>query len=170
MQAHTTGGRKPQWLWSGALALAFSLMHVLLDYHVGLFGQTSSELSWVQAALVLLLGLLYAWWGVSFAMAGGSAWQAAGLAGLLWLSLLWSFLANGVAGVFACLPPCSSAFPYQDIVHFGNIIFGGWAAYSTWTALRAARTGIRWQAALVPLALVVTLFFLQGFLFFSGGR
>lgn len=145
-------------------------MHVLLDYQVGLFGRTSNEMSWAQAALVVLLGLLYAWWGVSFALAGGSTWQGAGLAGLLWLSLLWAFLANGLAGVFACLPPCSGAFPYQDIAHFGNIIFGGWASYSTWTALRATRTGMHWRAALVPLSLVLTLFFLQGFLFFSGRR
>lgn len=167
MQAETSGRSVPQWLWLGGLALAFSLVHVLLDYQIGLFGQTSNDVSWVQAALALLLGLLYAWWGVSFAMSGGSTWQAAGLASLLWLSLLWAFLANGVAGVFACLPPCPGAFPYQDIAHFGNIIFGGWASYATWTALRASRTSMRWRAALVPLVLVVTLFFLQGYLFFG---
>ncbi len=169
MQAQTTGRTWPRWLSLGAISLAFSLMHVLLDYQVGLFGQTSNEVSWVQAALALFLGLLYAWWAVSFALAGGSARQAAGLASLLWLSLLWAFLANGLAGVFACLPPCPGAFPYQDIIHFGNIIFGGWASYATWKALRASREGLRWQAALVPLVLVVTLFFLQSYLFFGGG-
>lgn len=167
MQAQTTSRTRPQWLWSGALALAFSLVHVLLDYQVGLFGRTSNDVSWAQAALALLLGLLYAWWGVAFALSGGSTWQALGLVNLLWLSLLWAFLGNGLAGVFACLPPCSGAFPYQDIAHFGNIIFGGWASYATWSALRTSRVGVRWQAALVPLALVMTLFFLQSYLFFG---
>lgn len=167
MEAQSNDRRWPQWLWLVGLALAFSLVHVLLDYQMGLFGRTSEDVSWAQAALALLLGLLYAWWGVSFGMAMGSTWQGVGLAGLLWLSLLWAFLANGLAGVFACLPPCSGAFPYQDIAHFGNIIFGGWASYATWPALRASRTGMRWQAALVPVVLVVALFFLQSYLFFG---
>ena len=161
------GQMLPRWAWLSALALAFSLVHVVLDYQIGLFGETSEDVSWVQAALAFLLGLLYAWWGASFAMAGGGAWQGVGLASLLVLALVWSFLGNGLAGVFACLPPCSGAFPYQDVAHFGNIIFGGWASYALWSMVRKARGAVRWVGVLVALALVAVLFLLEGLLFYS---
>ncbi len=164
MQAPTNHRGLPRWVWLSGVALAFSLVHVLIDYQIGLYGQTSPDASWVQAGLALVIGLLYAWWGVSFGMAGGSAWQAAGITGLLGLSLLWSFLANGLVGVIVCLPPCRGAFPYQDIAHFGNIIFGAWASYATWSTLRASRVGVRWWAVLVPVLLVVAMFALQGYL------
>lgn len=160
-------GVVPRWAWLGGLALGFSLVHVLFDYQIGLFGQTSDDVSWVQATLAFLLGALYVIWGVSFAMAQGGTWRRSGLVSLLMLALAWSFLANGLVGVLACLPPCSGAFPYQDVAHLGNIIFGGWASYATWARVRATSGGISWLAPSVVLALVVALFSLQGLLFAS---
>lgn len=167
MQEEQTNQALPQWAWLGGLALAFSLVHVLYDYQVGLFGQTSDDVSWVQAALALLLGTLYAWWGVAFAIAGGSTWRRTGMASLLALAFTWSFLANGLVGVLACLPPCPGAFPYQDIAHFGNIIFGGGASYATWTRLRTTTGSVGWSSILVMFGLVAGLFFLEGLLFNS---
>ncbi len=43
-----------------ALALTFSLAHRLVDWHVGLFGAPSQDLSALQAALLWLASVLYA--------------------------------------------------------------------------------------------------------------
>jgi hypothetical protein len=153
------------WLFWGALSLAFSLAHALIDFQVGLFGPSSENMTAGQALLIALLSLLYAWWGVSFAWAGSPGARAVGLAGLLVLAFVWSFLANGVVGVGACPPPCSGAWPYQDIVHFGNVIFGGLASAATWRAVRLNSGPARWPVALTGAGLTVAILALQGVLF-----
>lgn len=153
------------WVAMGALALGFSLAHALIDFQVGLFGPSSENMTAGQALLVTLVGLLYAWWGVSFAWAGSPGARAVGLAGLLVLAFVWSFLANGVVGVAACPPPCSAAWPYQDIAHFGNIIFGGLASAATWRAVRFNSGPARWPVALTGVGLTVAILTLQGVLF-----
>jgi hypothetical protein len=153
------------WATWGALALAFSLSHVLIDFQVGLFGPSSEQMQAGQALLILLVSLLYAWWGVSFAWAGLPGARAAGLAGLLVPAFLWSFVANGLVGVAACPPPCSGAWPYQDIAHFGNVIFGGLASAATWRAVRLNSGPARWPAALTGVGLTVAILALQGVLF-----
>jgi hypothetical protein len=153
------------WATWGALALAFSLIHALIDFQVGLFGPSSENMTAGQALLIALVSLLYAWWGVSFSWAGASGARAAGLAGLLVLAFLWSFVANGLVGVAACPPPCSGAWPYQDIVHFGNVIFGGLASAATWRAVRLNSGPARWPAALTGVGLTVAILALQGALF-----
>ncbi len=100
-------------------------------------------------------------------MAGDGVWRKAGLMSLLVLALTWSWLANGLVGVLACLPPCPGAFPYQDIAHFGNIIFGGWASYATWVRLRTTPGRISWSVPSVVLALVGAVFYIEGLLFYS---
>lgn len=143
-----------------ALALALSLAHFLVDWHIGLFGASSESLGGVQAALIGLVCFVYAWWGVSLAAAAQGA--RAGLLSLATLSAGWSLLGNGLPIAF-CPPPCASAFPYQDLAHVGNLVFGTWAAYACWRAARAseqppARTA--WMLPGVALVAVVALFVL----------
>jgi hypothetical protein len=129
----------------------------LLDFQVGLFGQLSERVSLVQAALILFVSLLYAWWGVAFARAGsdGVRGRVAGLASLLVFAFIWSFLANGIGGVISCPPPCEGAGPYGDIAHFGNILFGSIATYATWWAMKGVweqqADVLLWRPALSPL-------------------
>src|SRR5215211_5431209 len=79
------------------LALAFSLAHVIVDWHISLSGASSEAMSASRA----------------------------GLLGLVALSAGWAALGNGLPMVF-CLPPCPGAFPHQDIAHVGSLVFGGW--------------------------------------------
>ena len=147
-----------------ALALAFSLAHFLVDWHIGLFGASSESLSGLQAALIGLVCFVYAWWGVSLAAAAQGA--RAGLLSLATLSAGWSLLGNGLPLAF-CPPPCASAFPYQDLAHVGNLVFGTWAAYASWRAARVSeqppgRTA--WMLPGVALVAVVALLALEALL------
>src|SRR5215207_11574709 len=147
-----------------ALALAFSLAHFLVDWHISLFGASSEILSVSQAALVGLVCFLYAWWGVSLAAAALGA--RAGLLSLATLSAGWSVLGNGLPLAF-CPPPCASAFPYQDLAHVGNLLFGTWAAYESWRAARASPQPPgrgAWMLPGVALLTVVALFALEALL------
>src|SRR5215217_621044 len=82
------------------------------------------------------------------------------------LSAGWSVLGNGLPLAF-CPPPCASAFPYQDLAHVGNLLFGTWAASACW---RAARTSEQppgrtaWMLPGVALVAVVALFALEALL------
>ena len=106
---------------SSAGAILFSFVHYLIDWHIGLFGETSEDVSILQAALVFLSGLLYAAWAV---MLGSAEAKRSHAAALLVFSGGWTFLGNGLV-IFACLPPCEAGFPYQDIAHVGSLLFGG---------------------------------------------
>lgn len=117
-------------LWSAA-ALAASLAHVLIDYHVGLYGRASSTaMSSLQATNVLLTCLVYACWIASLGLA--TSGYRSGLLASLVLTVGWATLWNGLVGLIVCPPPCRNAFPYQDIAHMSSLIFGGLAAYTTW--------------------------------------
>ena len=61
--------RTSAWLWLSALALGVSLTHVLIDWHIGLFGAPSMHRSALQAGLVLLFGLVAAWWALALGLA-----------------------------------------------------------------------------------------------------
>ena len=151
----------PAWLPLHGLAIVFSLAHLILDWHIGLFGPSSPQLSVRQAALVWLVCLAYGWW----AMALGLATQGhrAGLTSLLVLSAGWTFAGNGLP-IFACLPPCAGAFPYQDIAHLGSLLFGGWAAYATWRAMRASHGAPGLVMPIMTVLLVAALFALEAML------
>lgn len=153
------GRRTSPWLWLSALALGVSLTHVFIDWHIGLFGASSIHMSALQAGLVLSFGLVAAWWALALALA--SQGHKSALVSLLVLDLGFTLLANGVAVIAACPPPCTGAFPYLDISHIGNLVVGGWAAYATWKAVRASAEPIRWLAPTATIALLVTVFAVQ---------
>ncbi len=111
-----------------ALALAFSLTHVIGDYAIltAQAGGDALALPWYLA----LAGTVYGWWGWSLARAAGGS--RSGLVSLLALSAVWAALLNGGSAVFT-----SVTILLADIIHFGSLLFGIGAAYATWRLLRA---------------------------------
>ncbi len=155
----TIGRRTSPWLWLSALALGVSLTHVLIDWHIGLFGASSIHMSALQAGLVLLFGLVAAWWALALALA--SQGQKSALVSLLVLDISYTLLANGLAALTACPPPCAGAFPYQDISHIANLLVGAWAAYATWKAVRTSAEPVKPLVPVVTVALLVAVFAVQ---------
>lgn len=155
----------PAWLVVNAAALAASLAHVLIDAHIGLFGLTSPIMSGLQAANILLICLVVGWWSLSLAAAHGGSRSA--LASALTLAIGWALLGNGA--VFVLAPPPSDGFPYQDIAHFSSLIFGGWAAYTTWRDLKRRAGTVGWQFVGLGVVFMVTAFVLQSLLSLSRG-
>ncbi len=49
------------WLIFSAAAVAASLAHVLIDYHIGLYGRSSAVMQPLQAGNLLCTSLVYAW-------------------------------------------------------------------------------------------------------------
>lgn len=127
------GARIPWIAWTAA-ALIASLVHVLIDFHIGLYGEASSQMSSLQAANLFLTSLVYGWW--IYVVAIASLGDKSALVSTLVVSALWAFLWNGVVGL-AVSPPPSSAFPYQDIAHLSSIAFGAGAAATIWRASRS---------------------------------
>jgi hypothetical protein len=110
-----------------ALALAFSLAHTVADYGV-IFADVEFS-SWSVAAYLGVSAAVYGWWGWSMAQAVRGT-----------RSSLWSLLV--LSGVWAVLH--GATFPFTpltlilaDIIHFGSLLFGVWAAYATWQVLRS---------------------------------
>jgi hypothetical protein len=149
------------WRVFTALALGVSLVHVLIDYSVGLYGQSSSFMSPLQATNIVMIALIYACWLAAMAWAG-SGQKTAG-ACLLVLTIGWTFLGNGLV-VIACPPPCRNAFPYQDIAHFSNIIFGVLATYTIWRTMRAWTGRIAWSFPLCLIGVLVVAWIVQSVL------
>jgi hypothetical protein len=115
-----------------ALALAFSLTHVIGDYAIltARAGGDALAIPWYLA----LAGAAYGWWGWSLARAAGDG--RSGLFSLLVLSLVWAAALNGGSLVFTSL-----SILLADVIHFGSLLFGISAAYATWRVLRAKRVG-----------------------------
>src|SRR5215210_234398 len=126
--------------WTSA-ALVASLVHVLVDFHIGLYGGMSSRASSLQAANLFFTSLVYGWWIYSAAVAATGDKPA--LVSALVIAVLWAFLWNGVVGL-AVSPPPSSAFPYQDIAHTSSIVFGAGASASIWRASRSLDAEVSW--------------------------
>lgn len=147
------------WILLNAAALAASLSHVLIDSAIGLYGNSSAMMSPLQAANILLICLLYAYWMLLIAWMESA--RKSVLISLFLLTGLWSFLANGAAGLGACPPLCRSAFPYQDIAHISSLIFGGLAAYTTWRIIKTTAGPIDWWLPGYTIALLLAAFVVQ---------
>jgi hypothetical protein len=109
------------------LALAFSLTHVIADYALitTLAGSDALGAPWYLA----LAAAAYGWWG--WALAQAAAGHRSALYSLLALSGVWAGLLNGGSLVFT-----TPTIVLADIIHFGSLVFGGLAAYTTWRMLR----------------------------------
>ena len=112
-----------------ALALAFSLAHTVADYGV-IFTMTGFN-AWGMAAYLGTSSAVYGWWGWS--MARAAAGSRAALPSLIALSGFWAVL-HGATFPFSPL-----TYILADVIHFGSLIFGLWAAYATWRVPRGGR-------------------------------
>lgn len=126
-------------LVTNGAALAVVLLHVLIDFHIGLYGPSSEVMSPAQAANALRIALTAGGWLVALgvAMRGSRTGTACALA----FVAVWGLVLNGIVA-FLIVPPPSAAFPYQDIAHVGAIVFGGLATYALWGHLGRQRGAI----------------------------
>ncbi len=108
-----------------------------------------------------MMSMAYGWWGVALGLAAQG--HRAGLTSLVVLSAGWTFAGNGLP-IFACLPPCAGAFPYQNIAHIGSLLVGGWAAYATWRAMHACHGAPGLVMPIMTVLLVGALFALEAML------
>jgi len=146
--------------WTSA-ALVASLVHVLVDLHIGLYGETSSRVSWLQAANLFSTSLVYGWW--IYAAAVAATGDKSALVSALVIAVLWAFLWNGVVGL-AVSPPPSSAFPYQDIAHASSIVFGACAGVSIWRVSRSIDAEVSWAMPIVAGVVLLLAFVVQSVL------
>jgi len=115
-----------------ALALAFSLAHTIADY--GIIAAMPGFNTWAMTGYLGLTGAVYGWWGWSMARAAAGIRSA--LPGLLALSGFWAVL-HGATFVFTAITNILA-----DVIHFGALLFGVWAAYATWRVLRGGRVAV----------------------------
>lgn len=146
--------------WTSA-ALVASLVHVLVDFHIGLYGEASSRVSSLQAANLVFTSLVYGLWIYAAAVAASGSKSA--LVSALVIAVLWAFLWNGVVGL-AVSPPPSSAFPYQDIAHASNILFGAGASASIWRVTRSIDADVSWAMPIAAGVVLLLAFVVQSVL------
>ena len=149
------------WIAWTAAALLASLAHVLIDSHIGLYGETSSQMSLLQAANVFLTSLIYGWW--VYAVGVASTGNKSALVSTLVIVVVWVLLANGVAAL-AVSPPPSSAFPYQDIAHFSCIVLGVGASAAIWRARRSMAAKVSWTLPVAAGIILLLAFVVQSVL------
>jgi hypothetical protein len=143
--------RLPLWLWVGLATMFFSVLHIILDFGVGLF-DLSGTLSLSEAATILGVALIQLWWAISF-MAGARG-NGSGVASAGILGTGWSALTNGYPIIY-CPPVCEEARPLTDVAHVGSIVFGILLALvAVWTLWRA-RVRPGWFMPTVAAALAL---------------
>lgn len=141
----------PVWLWVSLATMFFSVLHIILDFGVGLF-DLHGTLSPTEATTLLGVALIQIWWAVS--LMAGVRGNASGVASAGILGAGWAALTNGSAIVF-CPPVCEEAYPLTDPAHVGSLVFGILlplvAIWSLWRA--KSRPG--WFMPTVATALAV---------------
>ena len=143
--------RMPVWLWVGLATMFVSMLHILIDFGVGLF-DLQGTLSLTEAATLVGVGLIQLWWAVSF-MAGAQG-NAGGVASAGVLGIGWAALTNGYPIIY-CPPVCEQARPLSDLGHVGSIVFGILLALVAIWSLWCARARPGWFLPTVAAALVV---------------
>ena len=125
-----------RWLPAHALAIAFSLAHLCLDWGVQVIGGPIGAVITPAQALVLVIGsALYALWASALVVAGQGSRRA--MAATLPLCAIGA-LGNGLS-IVACPPPCGGAAPMGDLAHVGSLVFGVWALHESGRALAPPR-------------------------------
>jgi len=136
-----------RWLPAHALAIAFSLSHLTLDWGIGLFdGPIGPAITPVQTVVSVIGSALYALWASALVVAGQGSRRA--MAATLALCATGA-LGNGLS-IIACPPPCGGAAPMGDLTHIGSLFFGVWALCESWREL--ARPSARRAPAGPPRA------------------
>ena len=143
--------RMPVWLWVGLLTMFFSVLHIILDFGVGLF-DLHGTLSLSEATTLVGVALIQLWWAISF-MAGAQG-NGSGVASAGILGAGWAGLTNGYPIVF-CPVVCEVARPLSDTAHVGSIVFGVLLPLVAIWSLWRARARPSWFMPAVAAALVV---------------
>lgn len=146
--------------WTGA-ALLVSLVHVIIDYHLGLYGPHGSAMTPLQAANAILTATAFAWWLILVGWAAQGN-KTALLSNAIFI-LVWVCFWNGLIGLMVAPPP-SAVFPYQDLAHVGGIVIGAGAALFTWRAYHGAPTQATWSTPLLTGALLILVCVIQSIL------
>lgn len=135
-------------------ALTVVLLHVLIDFHIGLYGGSSEVMTLAQAANAFRITLTAGGWMVALgvAMRGSRTGTACTLA----FVVVWGLLFNGLVA-FLLVPPPSAAYPYQDIAHVGSIVLGGLATYGLWGHLERQDDAIDRRYVLLALVWLLLL-------------
>jgi len=143
--------RMPVWLWVGLATMFFSVLHIIIDFGVGLF-DLQGTLALTEAITLVGIALIQLWWAISFmagALGNGSGVASAGI-----LGAGWAALTNGYPIVY-CSPVCDEARPLTDLAHVGSIVFGILLALVAIWSLWRARVRPGWFMPAVAAALVV---------------
>jgi hypothetical protein len=143
--------RMPLWLWVGLAAMFVSVLHIVIDFGVGLF-DLRGTLSFTEASTLVGIALIQVWWAVSF-MAGAQG-NGSGVASAGILGAGWAAMTNGFPIVY-CPPVCAEARPLTDLGHIGSIVFGVLIALVAIWSLWRARVRPGWFMPTVASALVV---------------
>ena len=143
--------RMPVWLWLGLATMLVSVLHIVIDFGVGLF-DLHGTLALTEATTLIGVALIQVWWAVSF-MAGARG-NASGVASAGILGAGWAALTNGFPIVY-CPPVCGEARPLSDVAHLGSIVFGILLALVAIWSLWRARARPGWFVPAVAAALVV---------------
>jgi hypothetical protein len=129
----------------------FSVLHIVLDFGVGLF-DLHGTLSLTEATTLVGVASIQLWWAISF-MAGARG-NASGVASAGILGAGWSALTNGFPIIY-CPPVCQEARPLSDLAHVGSIGFGILLALVAIVSLWRARARPGWFLPAVAAALVI---------------
>lgn len=144
----------PGWVVWTAVTFAAVVYHLLIDFHLGLYGQISAEMGLVKGLWGLARSLLLAWWLLLVALAIGG--RPGALRATLIVVVAEGVLLQGAVAI-AVAPPPSDAFPWQDIAHFAALASGGVATWMIWRerARRGVPGGGRWLVVGTVVLLVV---------------
>jgi len=143
--------RMPAWLWLGLATMFVSVLHIIIDFGVGLF-DLHGTLSLTEASTLVGVAAIQLWWAISF-MAGARG-NGSGVASAGILGAGWAALTNGFPIVY-CPPVCEEARPLTDLGHVGSIVFGILLALVAIWSLWRARVRPGWFMPTVAAALVV---------------
>ena len=141
----------PVWLWVGLATMFVSVLHIIIDFGVGLF-DLHGTLTLTEATTLVGVALIQLWWAISF-MAGARG-NGSGVASAGILGAGWAALTNGFPIVY-CPPVCEEARPLTDLAHVGSIVFGILLALVAIWSLWRARARPGWFMPTVAAALVV---------------
>ena len=144
------GWRMPVWLPLGLATMFVSVLHIVIDFGVGLF-DLSGTLSASEAATLVGIALIQVWWAVS--LSAGARGNGGGVASAGVLGAGWAALVNGYPIVY-CPPVCEEARPLTDLGHVGSIVLGVLLALVCTGSLWRARVRPGWFMPTVATALV----------------
>lgn len=142
-------GRPTPVLVVNGAAMTAVLLHVLIDFHIGLFGGSSEVMTPAQAGNAFRIALTAGGWLVALGVSARGS--PTGTACAMSFVGVWVFLVNGLVA-FLVVPPPSAAYPYQDVAHVGSIVFGGLATLALWGLLERQSGRIDRRYLLLTLA------------------